>query len=139
MAAIVPNEGERAALDILSLPDHEMKVWIFSNDITPDDDSVFTDFVIPDYQYSSSLDLTGSPVAVTSGSGRAKRSFTNLTFTRVGTHSPETIYGWIITLKVVTEDLFVFMAKRFTTPIVLTNAGDKVSFDLDIFATEVAS
>lgn len=139
MAAIVPNVGEIAALGVIFMADRYPKVHLYKSDQTPDESYDHTMFEQADFPGYGAYNLDPNPAIVTTASGRAKASWSNVEFLRTTGSGTQTIYGWYLTISDRDGSTALLMAKRFTTPVVIAAAGDKVAFDLDAFATEVSS
>lgn len=125
MPIVLPNEGLPTMLgwmlreDTSALPANTL--ILFSNDITPDQDTVYGDLTEAAFGGYSSVSIargTWTAPVVDSDHGLTVYGSTPLTW--ICTSSPETIYGYAV---VTPSSPIILWCERFASPIVLSTGG----------------
>jgi len=85
------------------------------------------------------LDLTTATAPITAPDGQTLRTAIAATFTRSTSGVSQDCIGWYIQVDDLTGTPVCYAAQRFSTPQRVQAAGDQVTFDLDIIATDLGS
>jgi len=134
MDMVVLNEGKPSLLDwMLRTTGGELRVRMFTNDITPVDTNVYADFTQATFDGSAALLLprTGWAAAYTDPDTAYIEFDPFPNWTKVDAGS-ETCYGWVAWVEGTTTAVF---AQRFDTPRVMT-VGSTENLDPFIIALE---
>lgn len=125
MAIKIPTEAEiwlsRVFLGITTAPALEMA--LFSNDLTPDDDTEVGDFTEADFDGYAPIALTGGTVDPTpDGDGAIVWTFDDVVFAHDGGATANTIHGYWI--RDAGSPSKWFWCERSPGPVTMANLGD---------------
>jgi len=128
MALIVPDVGEVIIADsmLAGIGIAGWYVLLFENNITPDQDTVFGDFVEATYIGYAAQPQNFGAAAIVAHKGTIVGT-APLSFVVTTTGSPDTIYGYLVADANTGE---VVYAERFASPQVMENAGDTINITL---------
>jgi hypothetical protein len=125
MSLIVPDVGELYILAawISGLTPANLKMYLYQNNMTPDQDTVLADFTEATFSgYASQTMSLGTPTEV---SHKAKTVATSpQVFTHNGGGTSNTIYGYFVKDSVTGN---LAWAERFGSSQIMTNNGDSIS------------
>jgi len=128
MPLIVPDVGEVIILDSM-LAGIGIAGWfvlLYENNLTPDQDTVFTDFVEATYDGYAAQPVNFGSASIVGHKGTIVGS-APLSFVVATTGSPDTIYGYLVADANTGE---VVYAEKFASPQVMENAGDTINITL---------
>jgi hypothetical protein len=130
MALLVPNAGEVAMLEYILNQEspQNLTVRLYSNDITPDDDTLTADFVeVVNGGYANQT-ITPANWTITPGNPTAAVYDPELVFAFSGPPDVTTVYGYYVTR---VGDSLTMWAERFTNgPFNVTVAGSEIRITL---------
>lgn len=132
MSAIFPKQGRQLVINMLLRNGTNAKARLFKNNFAPDADTVFADFVEADFDGYAAVNLTGADATI-NGTDQGETENDGITFTRASTGAAQTVYGWYVEVLDPSAHSRVFLCDLFSTPQVVTNAGDAVVFNLRVF------
>lgn len=133
----VVNEGK---IELLMHLTHEntpaFKVKLFTDDLTPDHNTVIGDLTEPTFfGYGvTPLYTLGFPTPTINGDDEGETDGPTITWTAAGDpSSPDVIHGIFVTIQRPSQPEFLFWAERFTDPITIALDGDQVQKKLNWF------
>lgn len=124
---IVPDVSENAFNALwLSVLSSTVKLSLFKNNITPDENTVFSDFTKADFTgYADSVVTLGAPTTV---AGKSTVTATAPAAFVMGTPGTgNTIYGYYVWIPATT---ILLWCEKFDNAPVLANAGDEIDVTL---------
>lgn len=126
--AIVPNAAEINMVYAFLAVASSIEVCLYTNDITPDEDSELADFTEATYDgYSRISWPPGTPF--TDGAGKASIAPVIANFTGPETGGPVNVYGFYVVYQWSGEQ--ILMAGRLAgAPVTLTDVDDTVALNL---------
>ncbi len=134
MPLVVSDAGERSLLDLCRVLPGSTNIWLYKNNVTPSDASVWTDFTVANYTGAAAQGMVGSVAATTVG-GKAYTAYTQRIFTVTANGGPSnSIYGYVVYNASTAQ---FFWAERFASgPYTMANLGDtiKVTPTLTLFS-----
>ncbi len=138
---VTHKEGEKAVISVIAVTG-TLKIRLFNNLFTPALTNVKADFSEATFGgYAPKVaDVTALGTLAWDVSNNAYGQIAAQTFTCSSTPgSPETIYGWYMTLEDSGGTDRVVCSHKFTTPAVIATAGDQVKFDFTLYVGDLAS
>lgn len=122
MSVVVPNEGEIGILLVLGTGG--LTLFLFKNDVTPNDSTVLADLTPANFSGASDTDGAYEISEFgTDGSGRGYCTTGQYVWTHNGGGTNNTIYGWCIKINDLSK---IWKCGRFATPIVMDTGGKTI-------------
>lgn len=132
MAIVLTKQSKKSVLDFIVEKSLSCYVMLFQNDLTPDDDTEFADFVEADYDGYDQIDFTASDRADIDEDDRGSRFLDDVTFTRTAGPTDNTIYGWALVYQGADDEMVQLFCERFPAPLLMVTPGDEIKFNLAI-------
>ena len=134
MALIIPNEGEKRLLDLLTADRSNWSVRLFQNDVTPADTDTVATYTEATFSGYSAQSCPAFAASVTNAAGKAEATASSaVAFTHSGGATANTLYGYYV---VRTGDSVLLFAERFSDGSrTLSSAGQEVRLTLTLTLT----
>lgn len=122
MTLVVPNAGEVRELELIvnKVPQADLVLGLFANDVTPGNATVLADLTEPAGAGYAPKTLAGAGWVITPGTP-SQAAYPEQTFTFTGVPAPATVYGYFVT-----HGTVLVWAERLAVPFPVTGAGDEV-------------
>ena len=130
MALVCPDTAEVSMLKLITnnASNADLKLKLFTTDVTPDDDTVLVDLTEASGNGYAAKTLTGASWAISTSVGVTTASYAEQTFTFTGALG--NVYGYFITNGAGDELLW---CERFTdAPYDIVNNGDEINVTVKI-------
>lgn len=120
MTLVVPNQGEKAFLDLVLAVGYTLK--LFKNNVTVTESLVETDFTEATFTGYSAKALTGGSWTTATGDP-STGAYALQSFTSSADQAPQDIYGYYVVL---TADSKLRWFEKFGSAVTVQNDGDSI-------------